>query len=86
MGVEKPAKAKEGKVAGAIADGLIKPWWEVVKVPRWLRAVGVRKGWIEFRQRYDPGPVMARLTPEGMAIRDRTLAERAELADKERKR
>lgn len=83
MGVEKPSK-EEGKVAAAIADGEIRPWWCVVKVPRWLRATGVRLGWIEFRR--GPACLWARLTPEGMAVRDRTLAARAELADKERKR
>ena len=83
MGVEKPT---EGKVAAALADGVIRPWWSEVKVPTWLRGVAVRKGWIELRQRFPRGPLLARLTPEGMVVRDRVIAARVERAEKERRR
>jgi hypothetical protein len=85
VGVEKPPR-EEGRVAQALADGVIRPWWGPVQIPNWLRAVAIRKGWIDLRQRYPRGPVLARLTPAGLAVRDQTIAARVERAEKERMR
>lgn len=85
MGMEK-TKAKIGPAARLLATGIVSPWWRVVKIPNWLKSIGIRWEWFEIRHSSVPrGAVSIRLTPKGMAVRDQAIIEYAEMAEKERK-